>query len=272
MRKILYAIILVFGLCKPVYGKEQKREIKALILIVASDDDPVYIELQKFWRLYMHSDPDHIEVYFVKANPNLPTKVQVIGDTIWCQTPDGFCHQNCGIIMKTLYALEHFLPKIRNGFDYVMRTNLSTFCIFPRFLNYLETLPKTRCYAGTDVSNVASGTGIILSPDMVELLIAYKDNILTHLPAHFLDDITIGNFFHCHDIQFIRHNLRIGIYSPDDWNHIKDVFPPKLFQVHIRTDYWEKSSRVLNDLAIHTDLLKMFYSRKEYSLWEYLPF
>ena len=259
MKTILYLMILAFGLCKPIVGAE--RPLPALILIVASDDYPIYTELQKCWRSYMHSDPDHIGVYFVKANPNLSSSVQVVGDTIWCQTPDGFCEQNNGIIMKTLYAFEHVLPKIRNEVDYVMRTNLSTFCIFPRFLNYLKTLPKTCCFAGVDLGeNIASGTGIILSSDMAELLAAHKDDILNHLPDRSLDDATIGRFFHRHDIRLISHSF-MGVYNFNEWERIKNAFPAEPFQVHIKTALGKNylTDRIPGDLAIHSDLFHMFY-------------
>lgn len=262
MRKVLCVFILVLSICRPMCGAQHQHGIKTLILVVASDDYPIYIELQKFWRLYMHSNPDHIEVWFVKSNPQLSSKIQVIGDTIWCQEPDGFCHDNCGIIMKTLDAFEYFLPRIRKEFNYVMRTNLSTFCVFPRLLNYLKTLPSTRCYAGTDVGEVASGTGMIMSPDVVGLLMSRKDDILNHLPDHCLDDVTIGKFLLSYGIQFIPHNFRIGIYSPRDWECIKNVFPSSCFQVHIKTEDTRppRPSRIASDSVIHEDLLKMFYS------------
>lgn len=239
----------------------QEHTPKALILIVASDDYPIFKEHQKLWRRYMNSDPEHIKVYFIKANPNLLSKVEIVDDVIWCQTPDGYCEQNCGIIMKTLYALEHALSDDGYHFDYVLRTNLSTLCVFPRFLEYLKTLPTTGCYAGnTQIyggGHFASGTGMIFSRDIVKLLVYQKNNILESLTLPCFEDVEIANFLRNHKIPLITHNSTLRITTPLEWEQVKNSLPTNLFQVSIKGI--EMNKRVEHDLPILEELMSMFY-------------
>lgn len=250
MRIFFYFMISMLPLCNSKVFAD--NDIKALILIVADGDEPIFFELQKIWREYMHSDPDHIEVYFIKANPNLPSKVQTDGDTIWCQTSVGMD----GIIVKTLYAIEHLLPDIQNKFDFVMRTNLSTFCIFPRFLNYLKTLPKTGCFSGNRVNGwLASGTGLIFSSDIAELLAANQDTMINRYDSSWLEDVRITYYLESQSIPLINHNL-IWYYNRNGWEGFKRS--SDIFQVRVKGDI-RGEKRMPADQIIHSDLLDMFY-------------
>lgn len=251
MRNIFYFILCILGLCNSSLSADS--DIRALILIVASDNEPIYPEFQKIWQSYMHSDPEHIEVYFVKADPNLSSKVQVVGNTIWCQTST----ETDGIIVKTLYALEYMLPILRNRFDYVMRTNLSTFCIFTRFLDYLKTLPKTGCFSGTGLNEIlASGTGLIFSSDIAELLVTNQDNVINHLPSCSVDDVLISYFLYSRSIPLIPHKFMLWVTNFNEWEKIKVSIPSNIFQVRVRTE-----NRIPDDQIIHSYLLNMFYAQ-----------
>ncbi len=114
------------------------RDMKILVLIIASDNLPVYVEEQKIWRAYMHLNPKHVEAYFIKADPTLSTPFAIKEDIIWAR---GAENVRPGVLNKTLLAFEALLPRLHE-FDYVIRTNLSSFYVFPRLFTFLETLPK----------------------------------------------------------------------------------------------------------------------------------
>jgi hypothetical protein len=114
-------------------GQKNRDNIKLLVLIIASEDLPVYVELQKIWRAYMHSFPANVDAYFIKGDPNLPTKYQFVDDVIWSQTVENLIP---GLINKTVLSLEAMLPKLHQ-YDYVLRANLSSFFHFPRLLEFL---------------------------------------------------------------------------------------------------------------------------------------
>src|SRR6478672_11271514 len=95
--------------------QESENKQKILVLIIASDDEPCYIELQRIWRSYMHQDLDHVETYFIKADPSLPFQSVIDGDVIWSQSSETIIP---GIINKTIMSMELLLPRIKTEFNY----------------------------------------------------------------------------------------------------------------------------------------------------------
>jgi len=84
-----------------------------------------------------------------------------------------------GILRKTMKACEYVNEKYT--YDYLIRTNLSTFWNFKRILQKIRKFPKKRCLAG-DIrrrfpNRYLFGTGIIYSRDMVDLLVKDKDKL-----------------------------------------------------------------------------------------------
>lgn len=74
MKKFIWLFLVLFNCgCFHLMTEEQPKELKTLILIITTDDQPFYKEAQKIWSAYMNSDPNHFEVYFLRANPDLET-------------------------------------------------------------------------------------------------------------------------------------------------------------------------------------------------------
>lgn len=256
------------GITHTQVNLEQTKTKKILVLIIASDDKPIYVELQKIWRSYMHKDPDHIEAYFIRSNPSLTTTYKVDGDIIWLPSVENLIP---GIINKTILALEAFLPRIQQEFDYVLRTNLSSFYVFPRLLDFLEQCPKTNFYGGVKVISgpytFASGCGFLMSPDVVDLLVKNKAHFLNNTAAH--DDGIIGAFLLNNKIpifNFGHYNYelldtyKIGDkfnWIRTDWDNKKNSLAEDVF--HFRVRGVVEESRLADDLHIHSLLLKMFY-------------
>lgn len=222
--------------------------LKVLVLIIASDNEPRYIELQHLWRSYMHSDPEHIECYFIRGDHNLPISslYRLDGDVLWSRTKESTIP---GILMKTLYSFEYFQPRLKE-FDFVIRTNLSSFYVFPRLLEYLETLPKTKCYSGPlaryDLT-AASGCGMIFSPDVVELIIKHRSFLIALCRSDY-DDVVIWRLLSMYKVYINPSPLTLV-----NNQEALDLFlldpPPPLDAFHLRVGYPD----------IYVELVKMFY-------------
>lgn len=228
-----------------------QKEIKVLVLIIASDNTPIYRSLQNIWRSYMHNDPEHIEAYFIKGNPDLSSDYQIEGDVIWSRTVENIMP---GIVNKTILSLEALLPRIKGEFDYVLRTNLSSFYIFPRLLTFLKTCPTRSFYCSGGHAHFASGSGFLMSPDVVEMLLAHKNELINDTSGN--DDVVIGNFLYQRGV-FVTHHPRIDILNVGDWNSIKNHIPSDVFQLRVKN---EDHVRLSDDLYIQHQLLSMFYS------------
>lgn len=240
-------------LCASISLYASSPEQKILLLIIASDDLPVYKELQGIWRTYMHLDPEHIEAYFIKADPQLPVPCEIREDVIWTQSVENLIP---GILNKTLLSFEHFLPRI-GEFSYVVRTNLSSFYSFSRLLTYLKGFPETQCYAAFqgiyEGFPFGAGAGIILSADLVEMLVERKQQLWNHF---YIDDVAIGYFFYKEHVA-LMHVPRMDFLSLLDWQTNGDKIPSKMFHFRVKNDNPEL--RLTDDLTIHRELLKIFY-------------
>ena len=229
---------------------------RILVLIIASDNLPVYVELQKIWRSYMHLDRAHVEAYFIKGDPQLPTPYAICADTIWSKTEENLVP---GIINKTLLSLEAMASRL-DEFDYVLRTNLSSFYIFPQLLKFLDTLPKERCYCAFMLMgaplNYGSGAGILLSRDISKLLVRQKE-VLFRFNTTLPDDMLIGQFCLAADIDLLP-APRLDFPSIEDWEKKKDNIPKSTF--HIRAKNRNDRLRATDEIYIQSELVKMFYN------------
>ncbi len=227
---------------------------KVLVLIIASDNMPIFLETQKVWRSYMHSDPEHIEAYFIRGDPTLATPYRIDKDVIWAKSPENY---GLPILKKTIGAFEAMMPRLHE-FDYVLRTNLASFIVFPRLLKTLETLPRTQCYYGANTggtSVIASGSGFVLSRDLVEMVVKDKTTVLNMRIDPPSDDVILGYYFRRNKI-YRTPGERIDLLCLDDWFHLRPDIPPDVFHFRIKT---EDHLRIPHDLYIHGELLKIFY-------------
>ena len=267
---------LLFLLVIAQIDATQTNKMKILVLIVASDDQPVYLELQKTWRAYMHLDPEHVEAYFIKADPNLRTECEIKGDVIWAKTETSL---NPGMINKTILAMEYMVPRLKE-FDYVIRTNLSSFYVFPRIFKFLKTLPRTECFCAQICQRIpgvihacglpqqigfegiiwAQGAGVIFSPDFIELIVQNKSRFWNQgVPGEMFtnEDVVLSAFFQQNRIPIIP-APRFEILTVADWHQNKNTIPKDAF--HFRVKNPQDGSRQTEDIYIHKQLLKMFYN------------
>jgi hypothetical protein len=96
-----------------------------------------------------------------------------------------------GVLEKTLKGFGFVLANYT--FDFLLRTNISSFFVFPLLKGVLATLPRIGCYAGVQghaAFPFISGAGMCLSSDVVLLLSQNRDA----LNGMILDDLSIAQF------------------------------------------------------------------------------
>ena len=114
---------------------------KVLILVIASRDE-AYDEMTRLWKSFMNTELPHVRSFLVYADPTV-SGTELRGDD------DDVLVHGCveslvpGIFRKTnaaiQYCEEHF------AYEYILRTNLSSFIVLRRLLSFLETHPKIQC-------------------------------------------------------------------------------------------------------------------------------
>ncbi len=235
-----------------------EHEVKLLVFVIANDDEPIYVELQKIWRAYMHLDPEHVDAYFIKADPYLEAEYKIDGDTIWSRTEESLFP---GILNKTLLSLEAMKDRLEE-YDYFLRTNLSSFYVFPRLLHTLSFLPKHRFCFSFGIPHfqpmIISGAGYILSQDVVKMILENKHRLMN---VQEFDDVVLGRFLNNKMIQLTRHN-RTDLLTIKDFVQKKEkLIHSNCFQFRVKNPTHEL--RLNHDTFIHRELLKTFYQQNK---------
>ena len=242
--------------------KSSSEKIKVLVLIIACDknssyphaheNDPVYLGLQNVWKQYMNTDP-RVEAYFLKSDPTIEEEYLIEGHTIWWKGEETWTP---GILNKTLVALEAMTPRLHE-FAYVYRTNLSSFIVFSRLLQFLESLPRNNCYCGTPYTEYdytfVQGAGIILSSDLAHKLLNHKHQLFN---SHIIDDVAIGFFLRDCGCEILLAPPRCDIVSLDQWKRCKGDISDDTFHIRAKN---ETGRRVPDEIIVQKELLQLFY-------------
>ena len=114
---------------------KEKKHYKLIILIIASDA-PHYEVFKKCWMEYMNKN-ENIKSFFLYSNENMDTDIYITKDSITYNCKESLIP---GILYKTI-AGYYFCQK-KLSYDFMLRTNLSSFIIFPNILKYLNSIEK----------------------------------------------------------------------------------------------------------------------------------
>ena len=171
-----------------------EKHYKAIILVLASDNTVFYQECKRIYEVYMFAHPD-IKVLFVYgAGTSFERKDY---DLVYDDIPENYYP---GMITKTLRAVEHIDNTY--DYDYLIRTNLSTFWDFSRLLKRLENLPSTNCISGSRIWNTSkgitsaeyiAGVNLVLSRDLVKDIITNIDEVCSW--SNIPEDLAISQHF-----------------------------------------------------------------------------
>lgn len=167
--------------------------MKKLFVIIISggqDQESHWKNLETCWEQRISSLPqeilDQVDFHFCKSGDN-----------------ESFIP---GIFLKSIEAMKQAQGK----YEYILRTNLSSFFIFSKLLLLLNALPKEKCFAGVSQNlDFVSGAGMIMSKDVAELFVE-NFHIVDYdtLP----DDVAFGRLSDAFKIERI-HLPRFDIHS-----------------------------------------------------------
>ena len=187
------------------YFKTINYQKKIIILVILSRNEIYDKIINTYWTKileYINKNHSNIKVFFtigydVKVDdlPKIIKENIIISDKRETYTP--------GILYKTIYSFNY----INNNFvyDFLFRTNLSSFLYIKNMLKYIEKLPNEKCYIGSklvlhendeykkfipDVEYLeyVSGAGIFFSPDVINIILQNEKNLNFNL----IDDIAFG--------------------------------------------------------------------------------
>lgn len=227
------------------------------MLILASDGNIEYLQFQSLWRQYTKSNP-HIDCFFYKGNPNLDEPANLVDDTIYVKIED-----TLDTVYEKLMMTLRFLSPDFHKYNFLYRTNLSSFVDFEKYIEFCKTLPETNCCAAVIGNHggilFPSGSGFTLSIDLAKRFVDETP------PAVYLDDVSVGSALTKWGVQYIRTNR--ADYNEDGmWYRLVDnetIFHYRAKTNNRQNDYNAISHQIRLRLVYpHVkcpfDLLKLF--------------
>jgi len=163
-----------------------------IVIIVIASRSTLYDELiRKYWvpfLNYITNKNIKINIIFMFGNNTSYTDLNIPKEHIYISnTSESYIP---GILIKTIQTMD-FVNK-NFVYKHILRTNLSSFFILENLLKTCYLLPDRNLYAGVigNHNNIlfASGAGFWMSKDIVEKIIAHKNNI----DYSIIDDVAIG--------------------------------------------------------------------------------
>jgi beta-1,4-mannosyl-glycoprotein beta-1,4-N-acetylglucosaminyltransferase len=206
---------------KELYEKVKEERTKySLIILVIAHYGETYDLFSECWREYMNDFPG-VKAYFLYADPTIEPDIMVKENSIICKTNG---HYDSRIFQKTISAMT--LCQKYFEYNYILRTNLSSFVHIPRLMEFLAQQPtenyigahyhqlpphiSQRCkqnqvnaYFGKTLNErfiYLHGAAFILSNDIVvKLLLEVKTNYkkiesIISLPDDLVISMTLYNF------------------------------------------------------------------------------
>lgn len=166
-------------------GKSSKLSLRYKILFKIRRWQYALLDFSQYWpigallRLLANSrfgDRAVRGIPRIQQEKSEPTTTEVMvpgkpGSKIITNSPEDWSL----IGLKTLLAFKHVLENY--DFEYLFRTNTSSYLDTAGLLDFLEGKPKTSVYGGVvgkvfGISEFASGAGILLSRDVVERIVS----------------------------------------------------------------------------------------------------
>jgi hypothetical protein len=225
------------------------------MLVLASDTDPIYLEHQRLWRTYMHTNPN-VDCYFYKGDPTREEEATLEGDTLVLKIEDRLDT----VYEKTLRAFDFFAPRLKD-YKCVFRTNLSSVVVFDRYLTYCRGIPDTTfCSAfvgdmGEEDGNLRfpAGAGITLTPDLVLRLIAERPPLLHQ------DDVTIGKALTDWGVP-MTHVDRADLVIPGVYENAQGRISPHLFHFRVKQNVRHETGAVTPyEITLMQKVISQFY-------------
>lgn len=166
-----------------------KKHVRAVLLILASDHEPIYQFFRRMQLAYANLNPD-IKMFMTYGenissfdpNPEWDIINPGIIDSISNERMDPN-HPNPMVPMlrKTVNAIEQIDKEYT--YDFLVRTNLSTLWILDRLIKTLDSLPTESCLAGSRLGYISPpflvGTGLIVNGYMASELVRQQDKLFT---------------------------------------------------------------------------------------------
>jgi len=232
---------------------------KKINLVVIASRSKLYDQMiQTYWVPFIDYTKQHYEninIYLVFGSDanldGLDCLTHLKDNIIISDKPDSLIP---GVLDKTLYAFEYLKG---SDYDFILRTNMSSFVMIDKLIEYVNTINSTDIYGGylhIDASHTyVVGWNICMSRDVV----SYTLNNREQLRMDISDDIALGKLL-CKKYNVnATDDLRIEMGYPCTEKYVEKELTknPKSYLCRIKNHYNRKL-----DIDFLRYLTKKFYT------------
>ena len=133
-----------------------------IFLIISSDDLECYSKMRHYARSYFNLYNTQIKYFFIEFKEDLNCDICEVNDYIYVKGTESITP---GMYIKTIKCMKYINDNYK--YDFIVRTNLSSFWNLNNLLSLKNNLPYTNFCGGYIIFNLfISGTGLILSKDV----------------------------------------------------------------------------------------------------------
>jgi len=161
---------------------------RIIFVAISSHNHPVYPKMKELSRLYYCLFPT-IKLFFLESREQ-ETDVVETDDHLYINGVESIIP---GIHQKTAKAMEYINQTY--SYDYLVRTNLSTMWNIDHLLRLLSDAPLERFATGFAYQGFITGTGVILSKDVVGLIAASPIDFSNY------EDVALSRIIQSHGIS-----------------------------------------------------------------------
>lgn len=170
----------------------EKPQYKAVLLVLASETLPLYAKLKEVQEKFINTNKD-IKVFYVYAGKvSFEPKNH---DLVYPELTESVIQPHPA--KKVVKALEYICDICT--FDYLVRTNISTFWLFDRLLARLNSLPKLPIVSGrlgVLKPDFVVGSDMVITGSLIYKLIEnQKEVYLQHKGRYIPEDRILSEFF-----------------------------------------------------------------------------
>ncbi len=198
-----------------------KHKYDIIFLIISSKNKNYYQEMKRLTRMYMCKYSYNINFFFVESDPNIRPDMEIIGNDIFIKNKETYVP---GIFIKTIKALKYINDNY--NYDYLIRTNVSSFFNIENMLKYLSNLPKEKFAIGYILNipihgNFLHGTSIIITKDISYYLYKFYNKYYNKIA----DDVIISLILKSQNIKLnILDESQIQFLIDDNYDEKKPKF------------------------------------------------
>lgn len=223
--------------------------MKLLVLVICSHNE-LYDELYKYMCKIILKAPQNVSIKLLYNNAD-PNVVDVSQPYVFSFTEKESLIP--GIFNKTIYGL--VVSNYKN-YDYILRTNMSTFFKYPELLHFLETHPQSHVYSAmvkrcSKHNNIKFGVGFCLIFHRTicsQVIQQIKTNKKIKEKINvYPDDVLFGYIFHKLKIHVQDINSHLLINNDIYNNTINNKFIIRNREYHFNVDNTQNFQKRKND-------------------------